>query len=119
MKRLNDDRGGLNLPTGYVPSTFLFAFVAGDIVGRTSIRHELNEFLRNVGGHIGYSVVPEYRRKGFATEILRQSLLIAKSLGIDRILVTCDENNVGSMRTIEKTAEFLRTSIPAQKYRYL
>jgi len=58
----------------HVPSTFLFAFDASRIIGRVSIRHELNEFLLRVGGHIGYVVVPEFRRQGYATAILHQLL---------------------------------------------
>ncbi len=53
LKTLSDYRTGLNLPEGRVPQTFLVADVAGEIAGRTSIRHELNEFLEREGGHIG------------------------------------------------------------------
>jgi len=99
---------GEHLPPGYVPSTFLFAFDGSRIVGRVMIRHELNEFLRHVGGHIGYVVVPEFRRRGYATAILRQALRIAyRDLGLDRVLVTCDDDNVGSIRTIEKNGGVL------------
>ena len=85
------------------PSTFLFAFAGSTIVGRVSIRHSLNPYLERVGGHIGYVVVPEYRRRGCATVILRQSLQIAHhTLGLTRVLVTCDEDNTGSIRAIEK-----------------
>jgi len=92
----------------HVPSTFLFAFDASRIIGRVSIRHELNEFLLRVGGHIGYVVVPEFRRQGYATAILHQSLKIAHDeLGIGRVLVTCDDDNVGSIRTIEKNGGVL------------
>jgi len=94
---------GEHLPPGHVPSMFLFAFDGQQIVGRTSIRHALNDFLLRLGGHIGYVVVPEFRRRGYATAILRQSIEIAnRDLGIDRILVTCDDDNMGSIRTIEK-----------------
>jgi predicted acetyltransferase len=81
----------------------LFAFAGTSIVGRVSIRHSLNPHLERLGGHIGYVVVPEYRRQGYATAILRQSLQIARQkLGLKRVLVTCDDDNVGSIKTIEK-----------------
>ncbi len=101
VKQLEDHRAGVNLPERLVPSTFLVAEVDGEIVGRTSIRHRLNEVLLHEGGHIGYGVLAEHRRRGYATEILRQSLIIARSLGIDRVLVTCDDDNIGSIKTIE------------------
>jgi predicted acetyltransferase len=86
----------------------LFAFIAARIVGRVSIRHSLNEFLWRVGEHIGYVVVPEFRRRGYATTILRLSIQIAREkLGIKRILVTCDDDNIGSIRTIEKNGGIL------------
>ncbi len=86
---------------GMVPGTFLVADVAGEIVGRASIRHELNDFLARQGGHIGYAVRPEHRRRGYATEILRQSLIIARAAGVDRALLICDEDNAGSRAVIE------------------
>jgi predicted acetyltransferase len=91
LELLADQERGVNLPPNHVPTTFLFAFVGPRIVGRVSIRHSLNEFLERVGGHIGYVVVPEFRRLGYATTILRLSIQIARAkLGIDRILVTCE-----------------------------
>jgi predicted acetyltransferase len=91
LELLADQERGVNLPPNHVPTTFLFAFVGPRIVGRVSIRHSLNEFLERVGGHIGYVVVPEFRRLGYVTTILRLSIQIARAkLGIDRILVTCE-----------------------------
>jgi len=94
---------GEQLPPHHVASTFLFAFVASRIVGRVSIRHELDDFLLRVGGHIGYVVVPEFRRLGYATAILGRAVEIAhRDFGLERVLLTCDDDNVGSIRTIEK-----------------
>ena len=101
LKRLEDHRAGVNLPAGYVPATFLAADVGGQLVGRTSIRHRLNDFLTREGGHIGYGVLPGHRRRGYGTEILRQSLIVARAAGIGRVLVTCDDGNLGSIHIIE------------------
>jgi predicted acetyltransferase len=101
LKELEDHRHGRNLPARHVPGTFLVAVVGQEIVGRTSVRFMLNEFLAQRGGHVGYAVLPQHRRRGYATEILRQSLIIARAAGVGRALVTCDEDNVGSRAVIE------------------
>jgi len=112
LEVLAEHERGINLPANHVPSTFLFAFAATRIAGRVSIRHSLNPFLERVGGHIGYVVVPEFRRQGYATTILRLSLQIAREkLGISRILVTCDDDNIGSIRTIEKNSGILENIV--------
>src|SRR5690606_1162588 len=72
------------------------------VVGRVSIRHKLNDFLKQYGGHVGYGVVRSERRKGYATEILRQSLSVCSVLGLNRIMISCDVDNEGSKRVIEK-----------------
>ena len=115
---------GVDVSSDRVPSTFMFAFVGDRIVGRASIRHRLNGRLDRVGGHIGYAVVPKFRKMGYATEILRQSLDIARTqFGIQRVLVTCDDDNVGSIRVIEKNGGVLRdvvtdSDLPKPKRRY-
>jgi predicted acetyltransferase len=100
---------GEGLPN--VPNTFLVGVVDGKIVGRVSIRHYLDDFLRKVGGHVGYGVVPNYRHRGYATEILRQSLPVCSSLGIDRVLLTCDVENVGSQKVIERCGGIFENTI--------
>lgn len=88
-------------PYGRVPASFLLAEVDGVIVGRTSIRHRLDEQLAVEGGHIGYCVLPAHRRRGYATEILRQSLVAARHRGVTKALLTCHETNVASQKVIE------------------
>jgi predicted acetyltransferase len=102
LERLEAFRRGAALPDGWVPMTFLVAEVAGRLVGRASIRHELTEQLRKEGGYIGYAVLAPFRRQGYATEILRQSLVVVRALGIGRVLVTCDDDNLGSATVIER-----------------
>lgn len=96
------ERRGTDLPEGRVPAAFLLAEVDGVVVGRSSIRFELDEWLAAYGGHVGYGVRPAHRRRGLATEILRQSLVVARAEGVDRVLVTCDDDNVASAATIER-----------------
>ncbi|MBA2282829.1 MAG: GNAT family N-acetyltransferase [Actinomycetota bacterium] len=106
-------RRGDDLPDHLVPATFLVADVGGTIVGRSSIRHELNDFLAHEGGHIGYGVLVEHRRRGYATEILRQSLVIARAVGVERALVTCDDDNAGSAAVIERCGGGLQDVVEA------
>ena len=77
-------------------------WVDGDtFLGRLSIRHRLTRRLLDWGGLIGYDVRPTARRRGHATAMLRAALPWALELGIDPALVTCDDDNVGSIRVIE------------------
>jgi predicted acetyltransferase len=76
-------------------------------IGRMSIRHELNDWLSEVGGHIGYDVRRSRRREGHATAMLAAALDVARDLGIDRALLTCDEDNVGSRLVIERNGGVL------------
>ena len=111
LEFLDHESKRTELKEGRVPATFLIAEQDGNLVGRTSIRHDLNDYLFNVGGHIGYGVRPNYRRLGFATEILRQSLNYTYGLGITKVLVTCDEDNLGSIKVIESQGGVLENKV--------
>jgi predicted acetyltransferase len=92
----------------FVPATHLWGVMGEQFVGRISIRHELTDTLRVVGGHIGYDTVPSFRGRGVATEMLRQALPVARALGLTEVLVTCDDTNAASIRVIEKNGGVLR-----------
>ena len=87
----------------------LAADVDGQLVGCASIRFELNEFLAARGGHIGYGVIPAFRRRGYATAILTESIKIARSEGISPLLVACDDDNVSSATVIERCGGVLES----------
>ena len=89
-------------PPQLVPSTQYIYVRESDskVVGVIQIRHCFNEFLEKYAGHIGYSVCPTERRKGYATQMLRLALPECKALGLDRVLISCVEGNEGSKRTI-------------------
>ncbi len=122
LDELERQRRGADLPPGLVPATFLVAVLDGEIVGRVSIRHRLNANLLAEGGHIGYGVRPAWRRRGLASEILRQSLIVARAVGVAEALLVCDERNVGSARVIERMGGQLedvrRTASGARNRRY-
>jgi predicted acetyltransferase len=86
---------------GWVPSTTLWWVSGQHYLGRLAIRHRLTPRLLDLGGHIGYDVRPSARRRGHATAMLAAALPWAAKLGIDRVLVTCDEDNTGSRKVIE------------------
>ncbi|WP_226035148.1 GNAT family N-acetyltransferase [Aquibacillus saliphilus] len=98
---LTDNHNGTNLPEGWVPdSTYWLINENRQIIGVVNIRHQLTEFLLYQGGHIGYGIRPLQRRKGYATKLLSLSLEKAQDLGLTKLLIVCDENNTGSVKTI-------------------
>jgi predicted acetyltransferase len=88
-------------PSGFVPCTTLWWVSEDEYLARIAIRHRLTPRLRDYGGHIGYDVRPSARRHGHATAMLAAALPVANALGIDPVLITCDEDNVGSRKVIE------------------
>jgi len=86
-----------------VPAHTFFLVRSSDnrIIGMINIRHELNEYLLREGGHIGYSIRNSERQKGYATKMLELGLQKCLDLGIEKALVTCDKNNIGSAKTIQ------------------
>jgi predicted acetyltransferase len=106
---------------GRVHATHWWIVEADNYLGAIDLRHYLNAFLLDVGGHIGYSIRPSFRRRGLATWALGAVLPEARALGLDRVLVTCDDDNIGSARSIERNGGVLedaRTTNAGIKRRY-
>lgn len=94
---------------GKVPDSvfFLLDEERGRLLGAVNIRHYLNEALLKEGGHIGDGIRPSERRRGYATEMIGLALDECRRLGIDRVLMTCDKDNVGSAKSIVKNGGVL------------
>lgn len=90
------------VPSHLVPATQFFFIRKSDdkLVGMIQVRHKLNDYLARFGGHIGYSVRLSERRKGYAKEMLRMTLPKCRELGLDKVMITCLEDNIGSEKTI-------------------
>lgn len=102
---------GIGLSAGCVPDTQLWLIDGEEYIGNVGIRHQLTEALLREGGHIGYDIRPSKRRQGYGTKILALALPKAKALGIAKVLVTCDETNIGSKKIIEANGGVLENSV--------
>ena len=112
ITRMIDNRDKTKLPPTYVPSYDYFEVDEYQFIGVIHIREELTPALLNYGGHIGYGVNPKYWRKGYGTEILRLGLEKGKTIiKEDNILITCDDDNIGSYKIIEKNGGILENKV--------
>jgi predicted acetyltransferase len=103
VRGLENAAKGIDLPKGFVPyNTYWLVRDGRDVVGVSHFRHHLTPKLRVEGGHIGYSVAPSERRKGYGTRILALTLERVWVFGLTRVMVTCDTDNVASAKIIER-----------------
>jgi predicted acetyltransferase len=102
-------------PPGFVTGTTYFAIVDGKIIGTISVRHYLNDSLMKTGGHIGFGVRPSERRKGYGVKMLSLALEKCRAIGIEKALVTCDKDNIGSAKTIIYNGGVLENEFTEEK----
>lgn len=97
LTSINEIEQGLN--PKLVPTTYYLILLDNEVVGTISMRHYLTKDLEEFGGHIGYSIKPRARRKGYAKEALRILLDLYKDK-YDEILIMCEDDNIASNKTV-------------------
>lgn len=102
LTEMRNRKLNINLPNGFVRENFYLCYDDTKLIGVYSFKFELTDYLLNFGGHIGYAIRPSERRKGYATQILKEGLLLAKNFGFDKVLCVCNEDNIASEKTIIK-----------------
>lgn len=118
LLKLEKDLDHKNISGGRVPANtyFLIRKVNNEIIGMINIRHRLNEFLLNEGGHIGYSIRPTEREKGYGTLILKLGLGKCKELNLKEVLITCDKTNIASAKIIQNNNGILDNEIYSETF---
>ncbi len=106
------------VPEGKVQATQFLGVRGSDgkLVGMVQVRHYFNEYLEKYAGHIGYSVRPGERRKGYAKEMLRLTLTFCKKIGLNKVLISCEPDNPGSRRTILANGGIYESTIHEPKH---
>lgn len=116
--KLDKDLDIANISEDRVPANTYFLIRISDdrIIGMINIRHKLNKFLLNEGGHIGYSIRPTERRKGYATYMLKLGLQRCIELNLDKVLITCDKKNVASAIVIQNNNGVLENEMYSEAF---
>jgi predicted acetyltransferase len=116
LQKLDQEAQGYNLPPGIVPMTTFWLIVHNKVViGESRLKHFLTPMLEHHGGHIGYVIRPRQRQKGYGTLLLGLTLEKARTFGIKRVRITCDTENHGSVRIIEKNGGLLSGQVISKR----
>lgn len=100
FEKVENEKDPKKLLPGYVVATQYLAYENNRLVGMIQLRHELNDYLFNFGGNIGYSIRQSERRKGYGKKMLQLVLDKARELALDKVLITCKKDNEASRKTI-------------------
>jgi len=118
LLKLEKDLDIPNIPEGKVPANTYFFIRTQDskIIGMITIRHKLNEFQFNRGGHIGYSIRPTERKKRYGTLMLKLGLEKCRELNLSKVLITCDKINVASAKVIQNNNGILENEVFSETF---
>ena len=119
LQKKYDSSQGINLKPNRVPSTEFVLYIDNEPVGIGRVRHYLTEELLNHAGHISFAIAPEFRGQHYAEILLKDLLKQAKKLNLAKVLLTCNENNVGSYKTIEKNGGKLEKIQSAERFYWI
>jgi predicted acetyltransferase len=115
VQTLKQAEKGIGLPEGFVPySTYWLVRSGQEIIGVSVLRYRLTPNLEDLGGHIGYRVHPGERRKGYGTFLLKMTLQKSREIGLTRVLVTCNSDNIASARVIQNNGGILASQGASQ-----
>ena len=113
LARIQDFEQGLNLPTGYVPSSTYWLVDNSEIIGVSNLRHHLNDQLRTAGGHIGLSIRPSCRGGKLSVQLLQMTLAKAAAMEIKEVHIHCYRDNLASAKMIEACGGVLDSEVLA------
>lgn len=110
---------GIDLKEGHVPDTYYLLWDEDKIVGVFKLRHYLNDGLRNGSGHIGYGILPQYRRQGYGSKGLALALEICKKIlppNETEVYLSCLKTNEGSLGVMKKNGAYIHHSDDKEYY---
>lgn len=108
LKMVRGNEKGLYLPKGFIPCSAFWLVDEKNFIGSVSFRHKLTPYLKKFGGHIGYSIRPSKRNKGHGKQMLALTLKKIRPFKLKKVLITCDEDNVGSQKVIQANGGILQ-----------
>jgi len=111
LQNLHGQSRGVGVTEGFVPNSTFWLVSESELVGVSNLRHSLTPSLKKIGGHIGFGVRPSAQRNGYGTELLRLTIHQAVRIGLTRLLLTCDKDNLGSARVITANHGVLENEI--------